>query len=162
MDLKVISETWYQVHGQNTPCRCIPSSYIAVSNSQETFHWNTHWNIFRPTNLTLDLHTKIQVCMSVRSAVRVINPHTDDAKTITPRHGTDVGCKKIVCRNLITGDDYCEWHIRKLTYQKATLKWKQIQDTGGYILLQNWDIKIFIKCRRSIKDITNPWCKIGM
>ena len=37
----------------------------------------------------LDLHTEIQVCMSVRLAVRVVtdrqtDTHTDDVKTITP------------------------------------------------------------------------------
>ncbi len=35
--------------------------------------------------LPLDLHTKIQVCMSVNSAVRVVTHRkTDDAKTVTP------------------------------------------------------------------------------
>ena len=43
----------------------------------------------------LDLHTKIQVCMSIRLAVRVVtHRHTDDVKTITPDTSQcDVGCK---------------------------------------------------------------------
>ena len=48
--------------------------------------------------LPLDLHTKDQVCMFVRSVVRVFtdrqtHTHTDDVKTITPV--TDAGCKNI-------------------------------------------------------------------
>ncbi len=39
-------------------------------------------------NLPLDLHAKIQVCMSVRLEVRVVtadrHTHKDDVKTITP------------------------------------------------------------------------------
>ena len=44
--------------------------------------------------LPLDLHAEIQVCTSVRSAVRARHTHrqNDDAKTITPV--ADAGCKK--------------------------------------------------------------------
>ena len=44
--------------------------------------------------LPLDLHAEIQVCTSVRSAVRARQTHTqnDDAKTITPV--ADAGCNK--------------------------------------------------------------------
>ena len=45
--------------------------------------------------LPFDLHAKIQVCTSVRSAVSARQTHThtltDDAKTITPV--ADTGCK---------------------------------------------------------------------
>ncbi len=45
--------------------------------------------------LPLDLHAEIQVCTSVRSAVRARHTHTDrqndDAKTVTPV--ADAGCK---------------------------------------------------------------------
>ena len=45
--------------------------------------------------LPLDLHTKIQVRMFVRSPVRARHTHTDRAKTITPI--ADAGCKKTLC-----------------------------------------------------------------
>ncbi len=45
--------------------------------------------------LPLDVHTKDQVCMFVRSAVRVFTDrHTDDVKTITPV--ADAGCNNSV------------------------------------------------------------------
>ena len=37
---------WNRTRFENTPRRCIPYSYITESISEETFHWNNHWNIF--------------------------------------------------------------------------------------------------------------------
>ncbi len=50
-------------------------------------------------NLPLDLHAKIQVSLSVHSAVRVVTDGQTDGRTDTrcqnyyTRHVTDVGCK---------------------------------------------------------------------
>ena len=48
--------------------------------------------------LPLDLHAKIQVCMSARSAMRVVthaHRHTHDVKTITPIMSETWGVKSI-------------------------------------------------------------------
>ena len=74
----------------------ISSLHQSISALKETMHLNTHWERFLawwPWPLTyeldldilpFDLNAKIQVCMSVRSAVRVRQTHTHNFKTITP------------------------------------------------------------------------------
>ncbi len=54
--------------------------------------------------LLLDRHTEIQVCMSVRLALRVVtDTHTDDVKMITPDTSQTWGVMKIQCHaNSIT------------------------------------------------------------
>ncbi len=97
-----------------------------IDDLQETFHWNTKWNVFWPGDLDLwimtltykfdlhiiplDLHSEIQVCMSVRSVVRVVTHRQTDThrrcQNYYTRHITDVGCKNYKLVNG-TREDIC-------------------------------------------------------
>ncbi len=90
-------------------CRMYSVSYT-IGNPENVF-WPSDLDLW-PMTLTfglgldilpLDLHTEIQVCMSIRLAVRVVthrqtDRHTDDVKTIAPDTSQcDLGCNNLFC-----------------------------------------------------------------
>ncbi len=107
----------YTVCFENTPHRIpefLPGRSIDTALESQ---WNVPTNIFWPLDLDLwpltltyeldldilplDLHAKIQICSSVRSAVRVVtdtqtdtHTHAQTMSNCYTRHVTDVGCKK--------------------------------------------------------------------
>ncbi len=101
--------------------------------------------------LPLDLHTEIQVCMSIRLAVRVRRTHTptdrqtdthkDDVKTITPDTSQcDVGCNNpgqstTLVAVVDTSNGLCvQYEIKDTEYDVNKTKQQHEKTTLAYIV----------------------------
>ncbi len=117
--LRTLSITlpWYnakkRIRFENTPRR-VPTSFFFGRSKALRSQWNGPMNVLWPHDLDLwpmtltykldldilplDLHAEIQVCMSVRSAMRVVTHTHTDRHTDTrcqnyyTHHVRDVGC----------------------------------------------------------------------